>query len=89
MPKKTIIGELEGERLIVENTWLSGVRLFHGEKLVGANSQTFAVNRGEPLISTYVVIGGTKRLVEVFVVASFTVKLQLKVDGRHLAGNEL
>ena len=89
MPKKTIIGELEGERLMVENTWFSGIRLFHGEKLIGVNNQIFSISKDNPLIKTEIVVGGVSRLVEVFAVALFTVKIQLKLDGKHLAGHRL
>ncbi|MFV8783636.1 hypothetical protein ACNKU7_14555 [Microbulbifer sp. SA54] len=89
MPKKTVIGELEGERLIVENTWFSGIRLFHGEKMIGVNNQIFSVSKDSPLIRKEIVVGGVSRLVEVFAVALLTVKIQLKVDGQHLAGHRL
>ena len=89
MLKKTIIGELEGERLIVENTWFSGIRLFHGEKMIGANGQLFSVSKSKPLIREEIVVSGVSRLVEVFGVAWLTVKIQIKVDGQHLAGHRL
>ena len=88
MPKKTIVGEFEGNRFIVENTWLSGAKLFHGEQLLAASNNMFAVNKSEPIMSATVVINEVERLVEVFAYALLTVKLQIKVDGTRIAGDQ-
>jgi len=89
MPKKTIIGEFEGSKFIVENTWLSGAKLFHGSELVATNNDFFALKKNKAIMSAKVMVAGIERLVEVFSYALVTVKLQIKVDGKKIVGDDL
>lgn len=87
MPKKTIIGEFEGNKFVLENTWFSGAKLFHGNELVATNNGLFALNKNRALMSAKIMIGDVERLVEVFAYAILTVKLQIRVDGEKIAGD--
>lgn len=89
MPKKTIVGVFEGQRFSVENTWMNGISLFHEGKLVAVDHRLFSTSKEKPIISQQVIINGSKRLVEVFVVALLIVKIQLKIDGNLIAGYQL
>jgi hypothetical protein len=87
MPKKTIVGEFGGSRFIVENTWFSGAKLFHGHELIATNNNMIAIKKGQAVMSAKVIIGEVERLVEVFAYAIFTVKLQIRIDGKIIAGD--
>ncbi len=89
MPKKTVVGEFEGNKFVLENTWLSGAKLFHGGELVASNSELFALDKNKAIMSAKVMIGEVERLVEVFAYAIFTVKLQIRIDGKKIAGDKL
>ena len=88
MPKKTIVGEFEGNKFIVENTWFSGAKLFHGSELIATNNDVFAIKKDKALMSAKVIINEVERVVEVFAFAILTVKLHIKVDGEIIAGEE-
>ena len=89
MPKKTIVGEFEGNRFSVENTWFSGAQLFQNGALIAASNDTFALKKSEPMMTAKVVIEGSERIVEVFAFALLTVKPQIRIDGKKIAGDEL
>jgi hypothetical protein len=86
MPKKTVVGEYDGNRITVENTWFSGAKLFHNGKLIATNNDLFAIKKNIPLMSAKIFINEVEYLVEVFAYAIITVKLQIKVNGEYVAG---
>jgi len=88
MLKKIIVGEFAGSKFTVENTWLSGAKLFHGSELIATNNDTFAVKKDKAMIRAKVIVNEVERVVEVFAFAILTVKLQIKVDGEKIAGDE-
>ena len=88
MPKKTIVGEYEGHRFKVENTWLSGAKLFHDDKLIAVTNDELALDKNEPKMTAKVLINRFERVVEVYFSAVFTVKIQIRVDGKKIAGDD-
>ena len=88
MPKKTLHAWVGDDRLRVENTWLSGVTLFLNDQAIGHNESLFAVDKKTPLISVEAVVDGKESLIEVFVWAILTVKIQIAVDRVILKGTK-
>ena len=88
MPKKTLHARVGDDRLRVENTWLSGVTLFLNDQAIGFNESLFAVDKNTPLISVDAVVDGKESLIEVFVWAILTVKIQIAVDRVILKGTK-
>lgn len=89
MPKKTLYAQVGDDRLRVENTWFSGATLFLNDHPIARNNDFFAVNRLTPLISAEATVNGEKSQIEVFVRAIFTVKIQIRLNGTIVAGEEL
>ncbi|PKM18386.1 MAG: hypothetical protein CVV11_13790 [Gammaproteobacteria bacterium HGW-Gammaproteobacteria-15] len=87
MPKKTVVGEYQGHKITVENTWFGGAKLFHNNDLVATNNDFFAVKKSVPLMSGKITINGVEHLIQVFGYALITVKLQIKINGKYLAGD--
>ena len=88
MPKKTLHARVGDDRLRVENTWLSGVTLFLNDQAIGFNESLLAVDKNTPLISVDAVVDGKESLIEVFVWAILTVKIQIAVDRVILKGTK-
>jgi hypothetical protein len=55
---------------------------------VETNNDAFAIKKNKALMSAKVMINGVERLVEVFPYAILTVKLQIRIDGKKIAGDE-
>lgn len=88
MPKKTVVGEYKGSRIVVENTWFNGAKLFCNGKLVATNNDWFATKKDVPVMSADIFLDEEKHLVEIFAYAIFTVKIQIKINGKYVAGDK-
>lgn len=88
MPKETVVGEFEGNEFVLENTWFSGAKLFHESELVASNNDLFSLNKNKSIMSAKIMIGEVERFVEVYAYAMFTVKLQIRIDGKKIAGDD-
>ncbi len=88
MPKKTVAGHYADETFVLENTWLGGAKLLHNDEVIATNNSLFSISKKKPLMSARVSVDGTERLVEAFGFAMLTVKLQIRVDGNKIAGDE-
>ncbi len=89
MPTTTVTGQFADATLKVENTWLHGVKLFKDGVLLATNKNLLALHKDVPLISIPVAFGDQQHLVEVFAFSLITIKLQLRVNGAFLAGDQL
>jgi len=87
MPKKIVETKIGNDELILENTWLGGIKLFLNDEIIGRNTSLFALDKGSPLIAKRVLIDGADRLVEVFSYAMINVKLKIHIDGEYFAGD--
>lgn len=87
MPLKRVVAQIGDTEIKVENTWLSGARLFVNGSAVARTDDYFALNKSKPMMTAKVVIDGAEKLVEVFCFALFTVKIKICVDGIQLAGD--
>jgi len=87
MPKTTIAAKCSDDTLVLENTWLGGLKLLHNDQVIATDHHFFSISKKKPLIKVSVVIDGTERLVEAFAYAWLFVKLQLRVDGDIIADN--
>ncbi len=88
MPKKIIHAQLGGDRLRVENTWLFGAKLFLNDQLIASNRDLFALDKSRPLMSAEACVNGIESRIDVIMWAIFTVKIQIRVNGDMLAGEE-
>jgi hypothetical protein len=89
MPKKTLHALVGSDRLRVENTWFSGATLFMNDQPIARNNGLFAASSQTPLMSAEATVNGSKSQIEVFVRAIFTVKIQIRLNGTIVAGEEL
>ena len=89
MPKKILHAQVGDDRLRVENTWFSGATLFLNDQPIAKNNDFFALDRGIPLMSAEAAVNGSQSRIEVFVRAIFTVKIQIRLNGNIVAGEEL
>ena len=88
MPTKRIAGELEGHTLSVVNTWFGGMKFYHNENLIEHNKDKLAIDKNKAVISHSVTMNEVEKLVEVYVQAIVRVKIQIKVDGVKIAGDD-
>ena len=89
MPKKTLHALVGSDRLRVETTWLSGATLFMNDQPIARNNGLFSASSQTPLLSAEATVNGSKSQIEVFVRAIFTVKIQIRLNGTIVAGEEL
>ena len=87
MPKKVVVAKLGDCEILVVNTWFSGLTLLVNDEEIRKYDNLVAVSKDKPIISEHVEINGSKRLIEVFVHAVFTVKIKICVDGAHISGD--
>jgi hypothetical protein len=88
MFKQELTAEFEGNHFRVVNSWFGGLKLYHEEELVVHNTDLFAVNKTKPLIQYRLIINEKERLLEVYGYAMAKVKLQIKIDGEKIAGDD-
>jgi len=88
MPTTRLNGEFKGHQFQVINTWFGGLKFFHNDKLIEHNKNVLAIDKDTPLISKFIAIENTDRLVEIYVYAILRVKIQIKVDGIKIAGDD-
>ena len=88
MPKKVVVAKLGDCEILVVNTWFSGLTLLVNGEEIRKYDNLAAVSKDKPIISEHVEINGSKRLIEVFVYAVFTVKIKICVDGAHISGDD-
>ena len=88
MPKKQVMGEFEGHKFEVVNTWKGGLKLYHNGELIEHNQDKIAVSKSVPVISKLITIDKLDRTLEILVYAVFRVKIQIKIDGKKIAGDK-
>lgn len=86
---KKVEGEFKGHTFLVVNRWFGGLKLYHNQKLIEHNKQLRATDKNKPLISKKIVIESVTRLVEVYAYAITSVKIQIRIDGQKIAGDDL
>ena len=88
MPKKTITGTFADNSFSLENTWFSGAKLLHNGDVIANDNSLFALSKDKPMMSAKVMIDGSEATVEAFGFALITVKLQIRVNGTKIAGDD-
>ena len=89
MPKKTIHARAGEDRIRVENTWFSGATLFLNDEPIASNNSFFALDRSSPFMSAEATVEGSRSRIDVFLWAVFTVKIQIRLNGTIVGGEEL
>jgi hypothetical protein len=90
MPKKEWLAEFNGHQIRVVNTWLGGAKLYIDGDVRDTSAQQITVDKKGPLLSARLPNGdGGGQLVEVFLVAWFTTKAKICIDGKQIAGDVL
>lgn len=89
MPLKEWFAEVNGHKIRVENTWTGGTRLYIDGECRDRNTGWFALSRTRWLSAPLKHGEPDCELVEVFVKALFTVKAQIVVAGKPVAGDAL
>ncbi len=86
MPKKQIFTRYKDHDIRVDNTWLSGARLYVNNKCVDEAEQLLALNPAESLLNTTITTDEGIETIEVFFLALFTTKIQIHANGQLIAG---
>ncbi|MFZ5844106.1 MAG: hypothetical protein ACOY3E_14555 [Pseudomonadota bacterium] len=89
MAVKEWLAEVDGHEIRLINTWTNGAYLYIDGLLRDTNHDLFAVRRSRLMSARMIRGDDSSPLVEVFVQALFTVKAQIKVNGRHVAGDRM
>lgn len=86
---KKVKGDFKGHTFLVVNSWFGGLKFYHNDKLIEHNKKMLALDKNRPFISKTIVIEEIPRLVEVYAYAMSSVKIQIRVDGQKIAGDDL
>lgn len=88
MPTKKISATYLGHEFVVINSWFGGMKFFHNDELLEHHKGKFAVDKNKPVMSHFVSIDDVDRFVEVYVYAILSVKIQIRVDGEKIGGDQ-
>lgn len=85
---KRVEGEFKGHKFLVVNSWFGGLKFYHNGNLLEHNKKLFATDKNRPVIAALIEVENIKRLIEVYVYAITSVKIQIRVDGEKIAGDK-
>lgn len=85
--KKEWIAELEGNKIRVTNAWFGGAKLYINGDCRDTNTET-STRSDTPALSARIQHGNLESpLIEVFMMARFTVKAKICLNGKQVAGD--
>ncbi len=87
MPVKEIQANFRGVRIRARNTWTSGATLLINDVVVDRNSSIFALDKETPFLSAEIEVEGSKTLVEVYIYAMLTIKMNICVNRKLISGD--
>lgn len=85
---KKVKGVFKGHTFLVVNRWFGGLKFYHNDRLIEHNKKLLALDKNKPFISETIIIEKIPRLVEVYAYAVTSVKIQIRIDGRKIAGDD-
>ena len=88
MPEKQIFTRYKDHDIRVENTWLSGAKLYVNNEQVDETTQMLALSPNTPLLATTITTPSGTETIEIFVMAILTVKMQIHANGQLISGEK-
>lgn len=88
MLTKRVTGTFKGHTFLVVSRWLSGLKCYHNNQLIVRNKGLFAANKPKSFVEKSVIIEDVERVLEVYIYAVTRVKIQIRVDGQKIAGDD-
>ncbi len=88
MPEKQIFTRYKDHDIRVENTWLSGARLYINNKCVDETDKFLAVEPNTPLLTAEIMTDDGIETIDILMLAILTVKIQIHANGKLISGEK-
>ena len=86
MPVKDLNITYKGKKIRVENTWLSGAKLYIDGDCRDTTNRLIALDKDRPVLSASIETDAGSEIIEVFIIAIMDVKIKIHANGEMIAG---